>query len=626
MAGLVDKVNSALVRKDGKLVQQATPTSQLAGQAGMVAPPTTPAGVAALGGTPQQQAMAGSAAQKQSALRQSLDTSTTLQEAQQDKRYRSALTADESAQVEKQKRLGEVFGSTQSKVQSLIDNEINKASAQQATPALATSGYLKATTGGTAENQGQVDTAFQYMTSLLASGIPPTDPRVIEQLNHLSVLTNKPIDEITASASAAMQQQLNTQAGTAAAQNVVDGSTINVSTLLPDLGTDRTELAILLGLDPTVIDSMSLSDLDAAIKATVTQGPGMSVGETQAASQSGLLGAAERSALREASKEQSTTGQAASEAQLLDLGRSLENADTISFGGKQYTVEEFLKDENISQLVSDYLTAAPGSDIRKRLEADPNAAGLLGFVNKYKDTLTEAVQQIGTAVTEQKSIQESNRQLSSPVPGIVLPDSLMRSIYGSDWGKLQSGKLADKGLVAALKALGPEGVSSIAAPLQEMIVRADGDSVLASMVNTLAPKELVTFLTPRANGKSPFTQMQETRAMQARIDAARSTGNNADILAMYFDAPTAPGMDKAYTDQQFATMANEIRTALAQIDTPAEVISGGSGWTPVSLSDRLKPKKMPVSAPKPTAVEKEAKQLGTSTAVLSDLREKLGMK
>jgi hypothetical protein len=134
MASLRDTINGSLAapgkqmvrNAQGQLVEQAVPISQLAGQAGLSAPPITPGAASALGASPDSAKMAGTPGQLASAIRQSTDSVNTLAEAQADKRYRSSLTADEQARSDTQKKTQSALGDTASKVRSQIEAEAAK--------------------------------------------------------------------------------------------------------------------------------------------------------------------------------------------------------------------------------------------------------------------------------------------------------------------------------------------------------------------------------------------------------------------------------------------------------------------------------------------------------------------
>lgn len=556
MATLRDKVNTTLIRRNGQLVEEAnprgmappTPTSQLAGQAGLVAPPTSPAGVGAIGGTPKQQDMAGSGAQKSNALRQSLDTSNTLQEAEADKRYRSAMTAEEQAESQKQKRLGEVFGSTQQKVQDLINAQMNVQPAVAA-PTLQAPGGLTAQAGladtllgniqVSANPQEDVDHMWGLLTGYLNGGRASNDPDVVSAINRLAGLTGQTTDQISQSAADAAQKQIQSGTGAAAANAIAGPGAANVSALLPSLGTNRDELAQLLGINPGVVDTLTLDQLDELVGGISPQGADLSTAETEAAAQSGLSGAAERAAMRERSRELSTSGVAASEAQLEQLGHSLANADQVQFGGRTWTTEELLRDDTISQMVSDYLMAPEGSEIRKSLEGDPNAAGLLSFINKYQDALTDAAKSIGSAATAATGIQEANSKLSS-VGGFQLPDSVMSNIYGDKWGTPQASELQSTGLVQAIGELGTQA-DKFREPLNTMLAEAKADPALARDIAGMNAAQLTAMFTPDSSGKSKWDNLTETKMRKADLEANKD--NVDSMLALYFGDPSM-NMDK----------------------------------------------------------------------------------
>lgn len=539
MASLRDRINTTLVRRGGKLVEEATPTSQLAGQAGLVAPPTTPVGVGALGGTPQQQAMAGSPNQKASALRQSTDTVNTIQEAEADKRYRSAMTAGEQDVASRGKQLQEKLGTTQEKVQSLVDAEVAKLGAQ-AGPQLTTAGTLtaagaNATTAAAPEQQAAVDAAYSTLLSSLAGGTALTDPSVQKQLNELVKLTGLSTAELTQRVSDAAAQQATTQAGGAAATAL--GDTITVAQSLESLGTTREELAQLLGVPPEQIDTMSLNQLSAAVSGVTEQGGDMSVRQTEEMARSRQLGAAEREALREQSAEQSAAGVAAAEAELLDLSNALDSADTVTFGGHQYTVKELLSDDSISQMISDYLLN-PNSPESKALAEDPNSKPLLDFAEKYRTTLTDAAKQVGSALTENEAIQTANAELASwsdSPDALPVPDSVMQSLYGADWKERADTRREPTGLISTLRE-NPEWARENSAGLNELFTLVGQNADLGPQISKLSRDELQGLLAPGAGGKRPLDVLVDTNRTAAALRQA--SGDVDALLGLYFGVGT----------------------------------------------------------------------------------------
>ncbi len=633
MASLVDNVNNTLLRRNGQLVTEAgtppTPVSQLAGQSGLQAPPTTPGGVAALGGTAQQQAMAGSGAQKQSALRQSTDTSNTLAEAQADKRYRSTLTSGEQAEQDKRKRLGEVFGSTQERVQGLVNAEINKAATAQSAaqpamskPALATpSGLtvlpnLPARVNGMdtdqSNPQGNVDTTFNALMSALSGGKAANDPAVQNYINLLSGLTGQTPDQIAATASDAATKQFTTGVGGAAAAAISDPSKVNVTALMPQLGTNRDELSTLLGINPNQVDSMSIEDLNRAVQAAAGRSSVTTAAETQRQAGSAEVGAAERGAFREAGKEQATTGMAASEAQLGKLGESMQRADTVSFGGQNYTVEQLLSDENISKLVSDYVMAPPDSDVRKKLEGDPNAAGLLQFVHQYESTLKDAAGGIGKAATANTEIQTANKQLSTIAPNIAVPDALMSQLYGSALSKPQTAKLESTGVVKALHEQSPEYLQQNAGKINAALALGTQFPDVAPQLSKLDKDQLDKFINePNASGRTPMQEVESNRRDEQYLGSIK--GNAYALLDTYFGS--VPDMATVLGDNQrriamggagdpninvldkdhdgrldpgaVDTIYNKISASLSKADSPLEALGGATGWRPLGAPTGL---------------------------------------
>jgi len=625
MASLLDTVSKRLVRKDGKLVEEATPVSQLAGQQGLTAPPLTPQGVLSLGGNANQAKMAGTPNQKQSALRQSTDQVNTIQEAEADKRYRASLSAAEQQKKQQAEGLTQVLGESKSKAQDLINKQIQAlvppSPAATTAPQLATAGLVIA---ADPTKQASVDSAFQAVTSLIASGADPKGIQVQQALLDLASvagMTADDVDQLAAKAQESVGKQVLEQAGTAVASQLADASQVGVAALLPEVGSSVSELAQLLGIPEDQVASMSISDLDAAVEAVTRQGEELSAAETQAASQSALLGAAERAAMRERGRELSTSGSAAIDEQLNDLSRSMENADTVSLGGQSYTIEQLLDDDTISKVITDYLTN-PDSESSKALAADPNAAGLLGFVNKYRDVLQSAATSMATAATEQQAISKENAELGT-FGDIELPDELMTAIYGDSWGKPSASRLGQKGVVQAIGGLPKKIQSEVASVISSAVTRGVLDPADIAELNNKELSKL--FLDKKGNllpeGSRLIDSLLNPPISMGDVDRAYKAGKGGidSLIDMYFkDLPGGGGragleslvtgaaanraagyktdkqtsrlldivdkdkdgrLDKGYEKSLYESIKSQVISA----DSISEILSGATPPSPVSM-------------------------------------------
>lgn len=468
MATLLKKVSQNLQRtQSGQLVSGAAPipTQELAAQAGMPAAPTTPGGVAMLGGTPDQAKMAGTTPQKQTALRQSTDQVTTLQSAQADKQARTAQTSEEQDMAERTLAAKQAFGETQVKVSQLV-------TAAMTTPADTSKVQLKAPTDfkpATGYDQPKVDSAFTAavnITKQLMQGTTKADdPKVQQAINALRMSlgntdlagSSEQIKAMNAAITAAAQKQIETEGSQAAATNVADIEKMGAAALLPQLLPDvppeqqRQMMADILGVTPEQIDTMTVAQLDQAVKVMEEQGDRSS---TDIARSKSLAGQAELEELSAQEQDLSAAGVTAYEQELDTLGSSLENADVINVLGEDMSLEKVLSDDFLVGKIKEYLTAAPGSDLRKKMEADPNMKGLVNFMNGYSKVLTDAVASLEKAGAANVDIQTSNVNVGKFGEN-KLPDSIMEKIY-PNWGKLADAKYKKDKLVGAISALPKE--------------------------------------------------------------------------------------------------------------------------------------------------------------------------
>lgn len=516
-----------------------TPTSQLAGQAGLTAPPTTPAGVGMLGGTPQQQAMAGAPNQKASAIRQATDSQNTIQQAVADKRYQASMTSEEQQKAQKGQDLAKTLGGTQQKVQDLVQTEVDRLKGISATPTVNTAGVLQAANPA---NQAKLDQA----AADFAAGKDT-------QNNLLTMTQLGPAGSTGTTIQAAMDAAAATQAAStgaagAAAAGVVGNPTETVGKLLPSLGTTSHDLGQLLGLDPTQVEGMTLDQLSKAVDAVAASGA--SAGATQAASVNPLAGQAERAAAIESGKNLATSGVASADAQLQDLGKQLQSADTVTVGGQQYTTSELLSNSNISKMVSDYLTLDPNSQQAKQFASDPTTSALAQFANKYRGALTTAAQQMDAAAKTFGETQTANKGISTFAGGQgVIPDSIMALAQGSDWNTASATKMQPKGVVASIQSMPPDWQTQNA-PAVSSLLTAAKDPDAQSQLAKLTPDQLKAMFTVDQYGKTPADTLKDTWNKQAELtgmDPHTAAGLDS-IVAQYFGGP----IDTQLADDQKA--------------------------------------------------------------------------
>lgn len=474
MASLADRIKKnakTTTRGPGGVLTEQSPEEiqKLSNQAGLQAPPTTPLGQSLLGANADQQKMAGTPQQKQAALTLSSEP-TSLADTLRRQQSRTQATQDEQTKMQKSQQL-QGLGGVGDRVQQFI-----QAQKQQLA-------------GSAQPLQVQANTEFQgkdlsqISDQLTALRQDPNNLQALAQVNEY--LGRDPntllgIDEIN------QLYNTSTQAiSQGGAQQLQDNLKVSDLVSQGNLGYDTNQLSELLGVPADQIANMSIPDLSKLIDDT-TQREFTQSQQTQAQAVSPLAGGAERQAAQQASREQSTTGITATEADFARLEDKIANADTVSFGGQQMSIEQALSDENISQAITDYMNAAPGSEARTQFEqSEPE---LVKFIQDNQAVFDAATKGLGQAATELKSINEANKGLTN-FGGAQLNDQVAARLIPG-YGKVSFQKI-DRTQVPVLRMLDSLPQSTQATVVAELneVGQTLGDKYVDQLVN-LDPNQL----------------------------------------------------------------------------------------------------------------------------------------
>jgi hypothetical protein len=621
MASLRDKISNTLATggkklvrtASGQLVEEAVPLSDLAGQQGMVAAPTTPGGAAAIGATPDSAKMAGTPNQMQSAMRQNTDAVNTIQEAKADRQGRTQLTADEQARKEKAGKLQAGLGDTQAKAQQYIDNQVNALSSgptgydtwktdsanaatkadtdfataqatyekQKADAAAADAekkkvveaiddGYqaafaayknspIKSDSAWEALNaqwndvaaklkaQGLSDAEINIMKSgggytppATQVGPAPTKGVAAPVALPVTGLTNpftapteadKPvldaawadmsspdmnkrvaavqtIQRITkldptafnAAVDSAVASQSVSGIGKQAAAQIGAGSLMDI---LPQLGIGGDDpaasLAEMLGVTKQDVEKMSVDDLSRAVGQV-----GSTTDVTDDAANSSLLGTAERAEMQERSRDLSTSGAAAVDAQLTRLGTDLESADEVEFFGKKGTISELLSDEGISKQITDLVN---NPDKLAKLPAD---SPLRKFVDQYRDVLKAVASDTKAAVKESEDIKATHTAATTLGPNKLDP-AIITELFGDTSDTTKRIDISKSPLLSWAKSLPADKQGEIGLMLNQ-------NPKLVKELNSLSPAELTALDPPQGQKWKEFKQAQDKQQAWKDID------------------------------------------------------------------------------------------------------------
>lgn len=462
---------------EGDLTEQTPQSVQtLATQAGLQAPPTTPLGQATIGANPHQQKMAGTPAQvtAANALSMAPAQQNNLQATQRTQQVRSQANTQEQAAQQKStdmQNLGALGDRVTDFIQKQRENLQTQATAAQG------------------QNQGVAVAATDQFNGKDISGIKP----LLAQLRanpsdmNLQLQVNQALGYNTATQLSPDQinslYQSATDAIATGGAGIVDND-LSVDDLIGmgNFNYSKQELSHLLNIPEEQVGSMSVADIRNAVQKTQDQEFSKSKTLDQQA-ESNNLGQAERGLAQQAGQEASKVGTRSSEADVSKLEQQITNADQVQFGGQSYAVEDLLKDNTISGIISNYLNSAPGSDARNQL--DKTEPQLSAFIKNNEAVLDDAAKQLSTGAQGFSDIQTANTSLQN-FGGIQLDADLAKQVIPG-FGTLQANKI-DPSQVPLLNYVQQQATSNPNAAMQtanELNARKQADPEITNQLSGL---------------------------------------------------------------------------------------------------------------------------------------------
>jgi len=277
------------------------------------------------------------------------------------------------------------------------------------------------------------------------------------------------------------------------------------------------------------------------------------------------------------------------EDELADLGRALEQADQVQFGGRQWTVEELLGDGNISQLLTEYLTN-PTSQQSLALKNDSQAKPLLDFAERYRTTLETAAKQMSAAVTESQRRVDANTALGK-FGNANLSKEMMDFIYGAGWDKRGSEVQKPKAVLFSLQELAPGEQETFVTSMNDLTRRFP--EAMQSMAD-LSANQIRSLM---ANGGVAWKSYESALDYKRRLDEM----DTADEIAAMV------GLDPGALSAQLRQTASQFRDGLISsrgigdlldadrdgiLDDPLTVQAAlRKTWKPLSLAEVLSPQR-----------------------------------
>ena len=443
--------------------------------------PTSPAGAAAIGATPKQQDMAGSPAQKTPVLQEAVKKEETLAGSERLEQSRQTATTAEQSAAQRAQQLRSL-GSLDSRVQTLIEQKLSAVSQQPATATgLVQTDYIgqvlnlspqqvAAQKEDPASKYNQVNNALQTYAD------NPTGQAAEEAL---VTLTNAGVTPTTA------RQLINTSTQATAqtvATNTSDGMTV-AELDVNQLGYDDIEqLAGVLGVDSGALASMTIPELIAAVDAAKQQ-EFSRIQKLQAQLATAVPGSAQHTLLMRELGDLSQVGVTGSERQVAETAYDIKLADSVEIAGQILSVEEMLKDENISRIITDYLRASPAA--RDRMLPPEKFADLRDWIDLNQQALGELATALETTGSEFEETQRSWNNLGNVGKNFSLPPDVLSELL--DWTDGRAVTSAQ--LAAAQEELANTSIGKLAAAGNtEILSKLTADNI--NQVKDLTPEEI----------------------------------------------------------------------------------------------------------------------------------------
>jgi hypothetical protein len=414
------------------------------------------------GTTPDQAKMMGTPAQKQAKVA-SLGGETALEQAAK-LRAPSVATAEEEAKKRKAVALSQGLGTFGDKATELVETTFRNITGQQvqaAPTAAPTAGApapepaalnLKLDTASSrfaGKSADQMTKISQLVNDIATMPAGADRNAVTMQLNAELGLTGETAlkSEEVSSLISKLPETVAGAAATAVTKTVGDKVTIGD---LQQVGTDINEISSLLGIPPEQVSELTFGDLQNRL-ATIGQETFGETQQVQAGMVSGLLSPTERAALRDVLATMEETGIAGAELQVADIGKDIAAGTTVTVGGQQYSIEELLAADEMTDIVKQVLSDPKGK-LAQQLKVD--SPDLFNWIAKSEAGLKTLLAATETGVKEFKTIQEKNLAVVKPLLAYKDYFSKMKGADGKplfDLTALRAGEIKIEDLPPAMK-------------------------------------------------------------------------------------------------------------------------------------------------------------------------------
>lgn len=388
----------------------------LSQRAGLPVQPTSPIEAGVIGGTPSQAKMAGSSANIQAAQQIALgaqELPTYLRQLQR----QAQVGEQERQKIERAKQMGQLT-SFDTRVQELIEStlavtptqltalQINEDKVNQDVP-VESRELVKSFLNKVANNTATL-ADYQGAGALLGF----TDGTNLNQFAN-SLKTNY---------LKTPEQTLQGAYATALPDN------LQMSQLTPEgLGFNNwSEVAATLKVPEQELTSMTIGQVMNKINQIKAE-EFSRVDALQRIIRDPSLGAAEKNAAREQLRALGFSGERAIETDVSRLVDSVNRADSVEIGGKEFSIGDLLSDTHLSGMIKDYI-----ENPEMQEEIKQKYPGLADFIDKNREALSGFAAGIDSKVSEMAQVVEQNKSLGTSVG---LNEGAMKALFGDGWDK-----------------------------------------------------------------------------------------------------------------------------------------------------------------------------------------------
>lgn len=537
MPSLSDRINAnqkTLTRDaNGQLSEETQESVQDLSKKAGIAPPITPMGQAAIGASPEQTKMAGTPQQKNAALNLANNATQdqTLGTAQRQQQSRTQATGQEQGKIQQSQDM-QNLGQLGQRVTDFINAQ--KTNLQNAAGTATT--QVADTVSGAGSSTLPPDKAAAAKPLLAQLAQDPSNMQLMLQVNQTlgyDINTQLSPDQINN-----LYQDATTTISKGGADAVANGLTVNDLINQGNFQYNPQQLSQLLGVPQDQVTGMTVQQIHDKIS-EIQANEFSQTNQLEQKAQSGQLGTAERALARQGAREASSTGVRASEADVSHLNQQIQNADQVQFAGRTMSVEDLLKDDTISGVITSYLNAAPGSPERTKLEqTEPQ---LLQFIQKNQAVLQDAAQHLSTGAQQFQDIQTSNKALREGVD-----PNLAQALLGDSTLQASKTDTTSNPLLNTLQT-NPNAKNILTNVTQEDAQQLKGlnQDQVTSLLNNGG-----------VNWRNYQEDKQKAQDASQRIQVAANTGNPDDVINQIFGGQYGGGYKQFQTDYAQEQTAN----------------------------------------------------------------------